>query len=238
MNLRTAFSFLFSCWIGLSVCDAQLPPDLTPMYARRASMDKRVVAPDGKTAVSLRSLPPEPKTDFPLSVTVDTGGKKLRSKIFFGLNTEVLWSSDSKAFAVSGSSEGANGQYWTEVFLLQPDRLVAVPLAQTIRTAFGHPVKCGWPEYPNVAAVTWIEPSKKILVAAEIIHHSNCDSFGTFKAYEVDLSTKSVTKTYNQLEAKRLFGKELGTELADSRDNCIRHPKRCYVAANHPELTH
>ena len=27
----------------------------------------------------------------------------------------------------------------------------------TIQAAFGHPVKCGWEEDPNVAAVKWVE---------------------------------------------------------------------------------
>jgi hypothetical protein len=154
------------------------------------------------------------------------------------LNAEVLWSPDSKAFAVSGSGEGANGLYWVDVFVLKPDRLAVVPLTRVIQRAFGHPVKCGWPEDPNVVAVTWIEPSVKILVAAEIIHHSNCDSFGTFKAYEVDVTTGTITRTLNQLEAKRLYGKDLGEELSSAPDNCIRDPKSCYVGANHPASAH
>ena len=163
-------------------------------------------------------------------------GRKLTARIFFGLNTEVLWSPDSKAFAVSGSSEGANGLYWTDVFLIEGERLVTIPLAPLIQRTFGHPVKCGWPEDPNVAAVTWTEASTRILLAAEIIHHSNCDSFGTFKAYEVHLPTKTVIKTYDQLETKKLFKPELGTELAGAPDNCVRNPKSCYVQANHPSL--
>jgi hypothetical protein len=171
-------------------------------------------------------------------VEVSVGGKTLTVKIFFGLNTEVLWSPDSQAFAVSGSSEGANGQYWTEVFLVRSGRLDPLPLAEIVRNAFGHPVKCGWPEFPNIAAVTWIKASERILVSAEIIHHSNCDSFGTFKAYEIDIPSKKITKTYDQILAKRLFGDQLGEELSSAPDNCIRDPKSCYVGANHPSLSH
>lgn len=168
-------------------------------------------------------------------VEANVAGKKLTAKIFFGLNAEVLWSPDSKAFAVSGSGEGANGLYWVDVFVLKPDELAVVPLTPVIQRAFGHPVKCGWPELPNVAAIAWIVPSERILLAAEIIHHSNCDSFGTFKAYEVNVRTKTITKTFNQLEAKKRYGRELGRELSDAPDNCIRSPKSCYVGANHPE---
>lgn len=171
-------------------------------------------------------------------VEVKIGGETLAAKIFFGLNTELLWSPDSQAFTVSGSSEGANGQYWAEVFLLRSDRLDPLPLAQIVRNAFGHPVKCGWPEFPNIAAVTWIKPSERILVSAEIIHHSNCDSFGTFKAYEIDIPKKEITKSYDQIQAKKLFGSQLGEELSNAPDNCIRHPKSCYVETNHALRTH
>jgi hypothetical protein len=70
-------------------------------------------------------------------------------------------------------------------------------------------------------------------VAAEIMHHSNCDSFGTFKAYVVDLSGPRIVSTYDQLETKRLYRRDLGEELLQAKDNCIRDPKSCWVGANH-----
>ena len=92
-----------------------------------------------------------------------------------------------------------------------------------------------YPEAPNVAAITW-RSNRRLIVAAEIINHSNCDSSGTFSAYEVDVVTGQVERTYEQLDAKRRWHAALGTELLAAPDECVRSPRACFVAANHPEL--
>jgi hypothetical protein len=97
-------------------------------------------------------------------------------------------------------------------------------------------VKCGWPEVPNVAALKWMDGSTKLLLSAEIIHHSNCDSYGTFEGFVVDVASLRIVGHYNQLEMKRLFRSDLGEELQQANDACIRQPRSCYVRANHPEL--
>jgi hypothetical protein len=208
-----------------------------PSYAAKAvftEWGRAAVSPDGKLKVRTKR---ESHDDVHIAqVTAEGQHGILSAKIGFGLDTEVLRSPDSRAFTVTGSEEGANGLYVTAVFYVLDGRLKQVELTPLIRKAFGNPVKCGWPEPPNVAAVRWLVPSKELLVAAEIIHHSNCDSFGTFKAYSVDLSGPRIIKEYDQLKAKRLFGSDLGHELLQSDDNCIRNPPACFVPFNHPEL--
>jgi hypothetical protein len=167
---------------------------------------------------------------------VRSEGTTLRARVRFGLNAEVLWSSDSKAFAITGSSEGANGQYQTDVFYVDSGRLRRVPLTLLLERAFGHPVRCGWPEVPNVVAVEWIEPSRTLLLATQIIHHSNCDSYGSFAGFVVDLERMRLVRRLNQIALKRQFGVDLGPELRNTNDSCILQPKSCYVPANHPEL--
>jgi hypothetical protein len=108
-------------------------------------------------------------------------------------------------------------------------------VSKLISSAFGHPVRCGWPEQPNVAGIAWL-PSGNVLVAAEIENHSNCDSFGTLRAFEVDPTCLTIVSSYSQLEAKRRFGSLLGLELRDDPDGCIRKPKSCFVSSNHPEV--
>ena len=137
------------------------------------------------------------------------------------------------SFAITGSCCGANGQYETDVFTLGRSRLIKAEATSLIEKAFGNPVQCTWPEPPNVAAIKWLIPSKELLVVGEIMHHSNCDSFGTFKAYAIDFSAARVTKRYDQLEAKKMFGADLGPELLQSNDKCILDPKTCWVHANH-----
>jgi hypothetical protein len=196
---------------------------------------KKVKSPDQKTTVrieELRAQLSDSPGNFPARLIVETASERLTATFGFALDAELIWSPDSKAFSITGSVQGANGQYKTDVFLIQSGKLVPVHLTDIIEKQFGHPVKCGWPEPPNVAAVKWLIPSSQLLIAAEIIHHSNCDSFGTFKGYVVDLSEPGITKAYNQLQTKRLFRSDLGPELLQADDNCIRDPKSCRVNSN------
>jgi hypothetical protein len=209
----------------------------SPSFARKATVvdsSHSAISPDGKNSVSLRWLD-ENGGDFSSQVTVHTPAGIFREKINFGLDAEVLWSEDSKAFSITGSAEGANGQYHTDAFYIRSGQLDHISLTDLIQQAFGHPVKCGWSEVPNVAALKWMDGSTKLLLAAEIIHHSNCDSYGTFAGFVVDVSSQRIVGHYNQLEMKRLFRSDLGPELQQANDACILQPRSCYVAANHPE---
>lgn len=236
--------FALGTWAVLSlspIASCQSTPQSAPADPRSYSTNatyteegKVAVSPDGKIKVQIRRQ--DGFGEFnPASVIVQTQHGKLVEKIQFGLDTEVLWSPDSKAFAVTGSIEGANGRYETAAFFVGDSRLDKVELTPLITRAFGHPVKCGWAELPNVLSLKWLVPSQRLLIAAQIIHHSNCDSFGTFKAYAFDITVPRVVEEHDQLETKRLFGSDLGRELLQANDNCIRKPQSCYVSANHPE---
>ena len=162
---------------GLSSA-AQKGTNESPLFASQAAPvfpGGSATSPDGRNVVSVRLLD-DNAHDFPSQVRVSTPSGTLTSKIPFGLNAEVLWSDDSRAFAVTGSQEGGNGQYHSAAFYIRAGRLVREPLTSLIERAFGHPVKCGWAESPNVVAVKWLDGSKRLLVAAQIINHSNCDS--------------------------------------------------------------
>jgi hypothetical protein len=223
---------------GLS-STAQKGANESPLFASQAApvfTGGSATSPDGRNVVSVRLLD-DNADHFPSEVRVRTPSGTLTSKIQFGLNAEVLWSDDSRAFAVTGSQEGGNGQYHSDAFYIRSGRLVREPLTSLIERAFGHPVKCGWAESPNVVAVKWLDGSKRLLVAAQIINHSNCDSFGTFKGFVVNPDDPHVVKSYDQIEMKRLFGSDLGPWLQGAEDACIVTPRSCYVPTNHPELT-
>jgi hypothetical protein len=236
-RLSIAFVFTFLASISIAICQSSGQPvrmdiplfsaNATTVYARKA-----VTSPNGKTLVSI-GAPDFDTDDHPANVTIHTERGESNTTVRFGLDTEILWSPDSEAFTLTGSCCGANGQYETDVFFMTGKRLKIVKLTLLIERAFGHPVGCSWPEPPNVAAIKWLVPSKKLLVAAEIIHHSNCDSYGTFRAYVVDLAGPLVIKSYNQIKAKKLYGDDLGEELLQADDNCIRNPKSCVVGSNH-----
>jgi hypothetical protein len=220
------------------LCSGLLPR--SPFFTNRATyiyLGGSAVSPDGRNTVSLRLID-DNADDFPSEVKVLTPNGMLRTTIHFGLNAQVLWSEDSRAFAITGSSEGANGLYHTDVFYIDSGRLRRVPLTLLLERAFGHPVRCDWAESPNVVALKWLDGSKTLLLATQIIYHSNCDSFGTFTGFVVDVENLRVLKRFNQIEVKHLLGSDLGPWLRETDDKCVRNPRSCWVSTNHPELLH
>lgn len=187
-------------------------------------------SPDGTSHVSARYYE---RNDGEVWLT--TSGRIGSGKVLIGagVGAEILWSPDAKAFAVTTSDAGANGPYRTMIVATGKHGVVVRDLSPLVHSAFGHPVKCGWPEYPNVGAIKWEPGSARLIVAAEIVAHSNCDSMGTFRAYEVDWRSMKIIRSFDQLTAKRLFEASLGAELRGAPDECIRYPRRCWVSTNH-----
>lgn len=151
------------------------------------------------------------------------------------VGVEAAWAPDSEAFFVTTSGGGRNGFYGLTVYLLnEGDGAVSkLDLTPVILTAFGHPVKCQWEEPPNVAGVKWARNSKELIAAAEIVAHTNCDSEGTFRVYRISLPGGRIVRSYDQIEAKHLFGGDLGWEIRNAPDGCIRRPISCWQSFNH-----
>ncbi|WP_296611011.1 hypothetical protein [Sphingomonas sp.] len=194
----------------------------------------RLKSPDRATTVSVRYVERKGEPAVILQVAGRMGSGHV--DIGPGVASELLWAPDSRAFAVTTSDQGANGLFRTVVFARGAKGLQVRDLSRLIVRAFGHPVKCGWPEEPNVAALKWLAGSARLIVVGEIVAHSNCDSFGTFRAYEVDRRSMRIVKSYDQLTAKKWFGAAMGIELRDAPDRCVRRPRSCWVSINHPGL--
>lgn len=146
-----------------------------------------------------------------------------------GAGTEVLWRPAGDALMVSTSGAGLNGPWHLIVVGRFGGRLQERDLTMLIARRYGVPYRCDFPEAPNIAGIGWL-PNGHILAAAETVHHSVCDAYGTFKAYEVDPMRMRIVREYDQIEAKRRFGPMLGTELAHAPDRCVIRPADCRVA--------
>ncbi|HYL46417.1 MAG TPA: hypothetical protein VEU52_05285 [Candidatus Limnocylindrales bacterium] len=229
-RLFAGFTFLGVLFFGVNAC-SQSKNDEAPFFSVHAAAlytDKVAISPNGKRQVTVEILD-EKAEDFPSTVRMKDNELQLSSRINFGLNAQILWSPDSRSFAVTGSCCGAGGQYETDVFYVQRERLTKVELTSLIVRGFGHPVRCEWPEDSNVVAVKWVKPSRQLLLAAQIMNHTVCDSPGTFKAFLVDIPDRRIVKVYNQLAAKKLFSNDLGKWLLDANDDCVRDPESCRV---------
>jgi hypothetical protein len=173
----------------------------------------------------------------------------LDPKLLWGVDSELAWAPDSKAFYVNYSDGGAVGGYHALIYYADPSGIRKTePTRSVQRLYYSHPVACfgpnadnqhprvGPPEEPNVGAVAWLGDSTRLLIAAEVPPHSSCDDMGTFRLYDVSLPTGRVLKSYGQIEAKKRFWKDLGMELRDADDDCILKAKSCWSPWLHPDL--
>jgi hypothetical protein len=210
-----------------------------PIWDRLAGSPKPIVipSPDSRSRAVARWLDHGGKGDDE-HVVLDVEGAigQLHLELGPGVGSELSWAADSKAFFVTSSNGGANGDYHLYVVDTFDGKLESRELTKLVSRDFGHPFRCGWKESPNVVGIGWVGNSHRLWVAAEVINHSNCDSFGTFRAYEVDPTEMRIVRSLNQLEAKRKLHPLLGRELLLSPDQCIRRPSACYVSTNHPEI--
>ena len=147
-------------------------------------------------------------------------------------DAELVWAPDSSAAFFTGSDGGAVGTFGLHVIHVRGGRVVQTNLSPMIIKRFGHPVRCYEAEDPNVGGIAWLGRDR-LLVAAEIPPHSNCDAMGTFKAYEVDLPTMTIVRTYSQGEAKHRFWSKLGRELRNADDSCARAARECEIPQLH-----
>ena len=183
-----------------------------------------VPSPDGKKTIT--AVFNEKRDRVLLKITLRV--RRFSAYVNAGVGSEIAWSSDSRAFFLTWSSEGLGGEFHTRIYYVSRSRLKMIDLNPLVNRAFGHPVLCeGGPLLANIAAVAWLEGSHRILVAAEVPPLSICDSYGTFKAFEVSVPDSIVIKSYDQLAAKKKFWPYFGRRLREAPDNCITDPKCC-----------
>jgi len=189
-----------------------------------------VPSPDGKKMVSATF---DSKTDG-VALIVSTSSAHFKISIEGGVGSEIGWSTDSRAFFLSWSSEGLSGEFHTRVYYIDDSGLKKIDLGRLVNRAFGQPPLCErGPSPVNVAAIAWVEGSSRILIAAEVPPLTICDGYGTFRAFEVSVPKMTIIRTYDQLAAKKKFWPDLGLRLRQAPDGCIADPKSCEAYDNH-----
>lgn len=162
---------------------------------------------------------------------------------------EFLWAPDSKSIAVTYSDGGNIGNFHVSIYHVKLEN--KEPNVASFKTGpwlFMFPIditglatedflstypKCYSPEEPNAGAVSWGDDSTKLLIAEEVLPHSNCDDMGTFALYELSVPDGKILKKYSQLEGKRVFGEALGSELKNAEDDCFLKMDACEIPDLH-----
>jgi hypothetical protein len=188
-----------------------------------------VVAPDGKKSILVRD-----SHEGYLELALRKGAAVIKLPPFNWPCPEILWAPDSKAFFVNYSDGGAVGNFHVMVFHLKGEGFTTYEPTRAAEADFlkNYP-KCFQPEEPNMAGVAWLSNSSRLLIAVEVLPHTNCDMMGTFSAYVVDVDSGRILAKHGQLEAKKLFRPLLGPELQNSNDECFLVPGACAIPDLH-----
>jgi len=165
---------------------------------------------------------------------VDEAGKEFAIATEGWPCPEVGWSATSTLFFVTYSDGGAVGTYRTSAYRISSGSLEKLDLTGAVRRDFQRRYpKCFSFEEPNIAGITWSVDSTKLLVAAEVLPHSNCDNMGTFNLYAVAVSNGRITNRMSQVDAKLSFHGVLGQELRNAEDSCFSQAGSCWIPALH-----
>lgn len=183
----------------------------------------------------MRKLATRPSPDGDTTVfAIDENGRE------FAIDTEgwpcpeIGWSPASALFFVTYSTGGAVGTYHVSTYRLSAGSIKRMDLTKAARRDFlrRYP-RCFSPEEPNITGVAWSADSTKLLVAAQVLPHSNCDNMGTFKLYAVAVSNAAIVSRIPQIAAKATLRDVLGPELRAADDSCFSQPGSCRIPALH-----
>jgi hypothetical protein len=183
----------------------------------------------------LRKIVTRPSADGETTIlAVDENGHEFAIETAAWSCPEIGWSPTSTSFFVTYSDGGAVGTYHVSVYRISAGRLEKIDLTAAVRQDFQtqYPM-CDSPEEPNIAGVAWSVDSTKLLVAAQVLPHSNCDNTGTFKLYTVAASNGRIIDRIPQLAAKASLYSVLGQELRAADDGCFLKAGSCWIPALH-----
>jgi hypothetical protein len=209
-------------------CLASCPGGPHPLYSQHAvTLNNgflRVESPDGKKVLTARVASDANSPEgMSLSFTVDVHGRTFTTRLEGYTNGEVLWSPDSSAFAVTATNNCGATAF---VYYVGDTGLRATDVHSVVERSFGMPAKCEVPVVANTGFVDWMEGSKEILVAGQVMNCSYCECMGMFKLYELSVPGVQIRKAFPQIIAKRMFRELLGCELRDANNGCadrLRH---------------
>jgi len=197
---------------------------------------KKIFAPDGREFV-IAKLVDDPEEGEIQKVQVSVGGHTvdLRTK---GRGAEILWSPDSRWLAVTYTYCCSGFSPYLHVYEVSDSGVRDLQVDHALKSGFETGIRCdgGIPasQWALTAAVKWLD-SSHLLAAVQIPNVSVCDSMGVFELRELSVPELSILRTYDQFEAKKLFRNDLGGNLLDANDSCVRDPKSCWVASHHSD---
>ncbi len=131
--------------------------------------------------------------------------------------SEVLWSPDSQALAITWSDGGYVGTWRPRVFLVARGRVQEARVVEEMLKDFAVRFTCeklgDLKDSANVAVLHWIKGSSKLLLVAEVPNHSSCKDMGSVMGYIVSVPSGKVLQRLSLRQLRAQWGQFLGERL-------------------------
>ncbi len=209
--LPRATAFLLLAILGASPAQAAL-------FARHAvkiadihgsSRPMTVTAPDDRTrAIARFSGGKTADDDGGLSIFLGGDDHDFAG----GPKAELLWAPDSRALAVTADDGGAAGRFDLSILVHRKKgrHWRQIDLGDRVAKLFAPEMRCGGEVVPNVGAVGWTS-GQRLIVAAQVPPHADCDDKGHIAAYIVDAASGDVLMQLDPRALRRHYRRMLGT---------------------------
>lgn len=130
--------------------------------------------------------------------------------------SEILWSPDEKTFALTQSDGGGVGTWILSIGQISDkgtlsisddiDKLALADFRNKIL-----PKDCS-DEYPNLAAVSWVE-SRKLFIVGEVPPHSSCKKMGALFGYVIAIPSGEILTRIDDKMISKEWHAQLGQRL-------------------------
>jgi hypothetical protein len=110
---------------------------------------------------------------------------------------ELLWSPDSRAFAITWTEGGLQGGWILDVFLVEAHRVRHVDVTAAVTRDFRTRYHCNDSDGvvpPNNDAIAWVDGSASLLVLAELPNSTFCLDMGRLRGYLVEIPSGRILK--------------------------------------------
>ena len=169
-----------------------------------------ISSPDGRFIVT--------GADLDLMFTANGKRTLLDIPMFNEPLMEVLWSPDSRSFAVTVSDGGLVGTFETHVYQIDANgKPVYRNILRAVRPIAKKLLRCEPGDMPNIGVSAWLKGSREVLIVVEVPPHSSCRNMGDIGGFIVDVKSKKVGKRISERELRSKWAKFLGCRFEKAR---------------------
>lgn len=133
--------------------------------------------------------------------------------IKFSTLSEILWSDDSSAFAITSSDGGWVGSCNVQTFAVKNHRVEKINLSGKATNDATKHCHCDGPDPPEVGALTWLRGSTQILLVAQVPPHSVCSNMGELFGYIVSVPSGEIVERFSEAQLRRKWERYFGERL-------------------------